>query len=148
MTADTAKLGPMLRTWRGRLSPAAAGLPAGRGRRGAGLRRGDLARLAGSSVDSVGRLGRGRAPTPRGQGTAARARALQLPDAEGDHLCGLAGLAPPAGREISDHIPPGMRRMLSRLGDAAAAVFAADWQLIWWNRGWAALLGDPSPVPS
>jgi hypothetical protein len=38
--------------------------------------------------------------------------------------------------------------MLNRLGDAAAAVFAADWQLIWWNRGWAALLGDPSPVPS
>jgi PAS domain-containing protein len=39
------------------------------------------------------------------------------------------------------------QRMLSRLGDAAVAVFAADWQVIWWNRGWAALLGDPSSTP-
>lgn len=147
MTADIAKLGPMLRTWRGRVSPAAAGLPAGRGRRVAGLRREDLAELAGISVDYVVRLEQGRYTTPSAQVIAALARALQLTDAERDHLYRLAGLAPPAGREISDHIPPGMRRMLNRLGDAAAAVFAADWQLIWWNRGWAALLGDPSPVP-
>ncbi|WP_327108617.1 MmyB family transcriptional regulator [Nonomuraea glycinis] len=40
-----------------------------------------------------------------------------------------------------------MHRLLSRLGDVAVAVFGADWQLIWWNRGWAALLGDPSPTP-
>jgi hypothetical protein len=37
--------------------------------------------------------------------------------------------------------------VLTRLGDVAVAVFAADWQLIWWNRRWAALLGDPSPSP-
>jgi hypothetical protein len=37
--------------------------------------------------------------------------------------------------------------MLGRLGDSAAAVFAADWQLIWCNRNWIALLGDPSAVP-
>jgi hypothetical protein len=37
--------------------------------------------------------------------------------------------------------------VLSRLGDVAVAVFAADWQLIWWNRTWAALLGDPSTTP-
>lgn len=37
--------------------------------------------------------------------------------------------------------------MLHRLGDAAVAVFAADWQLIWWNRAWTALLGDPSSAP-
>ncbi|HEY1701825.1 MAG TPA: hypothetical protein VGG75_19135 [Trebonia sp.] len=32
------------------------------------------------------------------------------------------------------------------LGQAPAAVFAADWRLVWWNRGWAAVLGDPSAV--
>jgi hypothetical protein len=48
---------------------------------------------------------------------------------------------------ISGHIPPGVHRVLTRLGDVAVAVFAADWQLIWWNRGWAALLGDPSSSP-
>ena len=37
--------------------------------------------------------------------------------------------------------------MLNRLSDVAVAVFAADWQLIWWNRGWEALLGDPSSSP-
>lgn len=148
MTADIAKLGPMLRTWRGRISPAAAGLPAGRGRRVSGLRREDLAELAGISVDYVVRLEQGRYVTPSAQVVAALARALQLTGAERDHLYRLAGLAPPASGEISDHIPPGMRRMLNRLGDAAAAVFAADWQLIWWNRGWAALLGDPSSTPS
>jgi transcriptional regulator with XRE-family HTH domain len=148
MTADIAKLGPMLRTWRGRLSPAAAGLPAGRGRRVSGLRREDLAELAGISVDYVVRLEQGRYVTPSAQVTGALARALQLTDAERDHLYRLAGLAPPARGEISDHIPPGLRRMLNRLGDAAAAVFAADWQLIWWNRGWAGLLGDPSATPS
>ena len=138
----------MLRTWRGRVSPAAAGLPARPGRRVTGLRREDLAELAGISVDYVVRLEQGRYATPSAQVVAALARALQLTDAERDHLCRLAGLAPPAGGEISDHIPPGLRRMLNRLGDAAVAVFAADWQLIWWNRGWAALLGDPSSTPS
>ena len=148
MTADIAKLGPMLRTWRARVSPAAAGLPVGRGHRVTGLRREDLAELAGISVDYVVRLEQGRYVTPSAQVAAALARALQLTDAERDHLYRLAGLAPPASGEISDHIPPGMRRMLNRLGDAAAAVFAADWQLIWWNTGWAALLGDPTSTPS
>lgn len=148
MTADIAKLGPTLRTWRGRLSPAAAGLPAGRSRRVSGLRREDLAELAGISVDYVVRLEQGRYTTPSAQVVAALARALQLTDAERDHLHRLAGLAVPAGAEISDHIPPGLRRILNRLGDAAAAVFAADWQLIWWNPSWAGLLGDPSVVPA
>lgn len=138
----------MLRTWRGRLPPGAAGLPAGPRRRVTGLRREDLAELAGISVDYVVRLEQGRYVTPSAQVAAALSRALQLTDAERDHLYRLAGLAPPAGGEISDHIPPGLRRVLNRLGDAAAAVFAADWQLIWWNHAWAALLGDPSTVPS
>ncbi|MGW4563217.1 MmyB family transcriptional regulator [Streptomyces sp. NPDC004561] len=40
-----------------------------------------------------------------------------------------------------------MQRVLARLGDVAVAVFAADWQLVWWNRAWAALLGAPSASP-
>ncbi|MFJ9626122.1 helix-turn-helix transcriptional regulator [Streptomyces sp. NPDC101175] len=147
MTADIAKLGPMLRTWRGRVSPDAAGLPSGRRRRVTGLRREDLAELAGISVDYVVRLEQGRHGTPSAQVTAALARALRLTDAERDHLYRLAGLAPPAEGEISDHIPPGLHRVLNRLGDSATAVFAADWQLIWWNRCWSALLGDPCARP-
>jgi transcriptional regulator with XRE-family HTH domain len=142
------ELGVTLRAWRDRLSPAAAGLPAGRSRRAAGLRREELADLAGISVDYVVRLEQGRFTSPSAQVVAALARALQLNVAERDHLYRLAGLVPPTGGQISEHIPPGLRRALNRLGDAAVAVFAADWQLIWWNRGWAALLGDPSVVPA
>jgi transcriptional regulator with XRE-family HTH domain len=129
------------------MSPAAAGLPAGRGRRAHGLRREELADLAGVSVDYVVRLEQGRATTPSAQVAAALARALQLTAEERDHLFRLAHLVPPADDQISDHIPPGVHRMLARLGDAAVAVFAADWQLIWWNPCWAALLGDPSGSP-
>ena len=85
--------------------------------------------------------------TPSAQVVAALARALQLTNTERDHLYRLARLVPPTDGEISDHIPPGIHRVLNRLGDTAVAVFAADWQLIWWSRGWAALLGDPSSTP-
>ena len=147
MTTQATGLGPTIRAWRDRLSPAATGLPAGRVRRAAGLRREELAELAGVSVDYVVRLEQGRATTPSAQVVSALARALQLTVAERDHLFRLARLIPPADDQISDHIPPGVHRVVARLGDAAAAVFAADWQLIWWNRTWAALLGDPSAAP-
>ena len=118
----------------------------GLSRRAVGLRREELAELAGVSVDYVVRLEQGRATTPSGQVVAALARALRLTRAERDHLYNLAGLHPPNDRVISDHIPPGVQRLLTRLEDSSAAVFAADWQLLWWNRGWAALVGNPSNV--
>src|ERR1700761_7079721 len=130
------------------MPPGAAGLPAGRTRRTTGLRREELAELAGVSVDYVVRLEQGRATTPSAQVAAALARALQLTAAERDHLFRLAHLVPPSDDRISDHIAPGVQRMLARLGDAAVAVFAADWQLIWWNRSWAGLFGDPSAWPA
>lgn len=142
-----AGLGAMIRTWRERLPPLAAGLPVGRARRAVGLRREELADLAGVSVDYVVRLEQGRATTPSAPVVASLARALQLSTAERDHLYRLAQLAPPADGAISGHITPGVHRVLTRLGDVAVAVFAADWQLIWWNRSWAALIGDPSSVP-
>jgi transcriptional regulator with XRE-family HTH domain len=148
MSTPEASLGATLRGWRDRMSPASAGLPSGRARRAKGLRREELADLASVSVDYVVRLEQGRSTTPSAQVVAALARALQLTDSERDHLYRLASLVPPSGGEVSDHIPPGLLRLLNRLGDSVAtAVFAADWQMIWWNRGWAALLGDPSSKP-
>ncbi|KQX75535.1 helix-turn-helix domain-containing protein [Aeromicrobium sp. Root472D3] len=147
MTLDQTTFGATLRAWRDRLSPATAGLPMRHGRRTQGLRREELAELAGVSVDYVVRLEQGRASTPSAQVVAALARALQLTVDERDHLHLLAGLAPPGGGEISEHIPPGIQRILHRNDDSATAVFAADWQMIQWNRGWAALVGDPSATP-
>ncbi len=146
VTAPNATLAATLRAWRDRLSPAAVGLPAGHGRRAAGLRREELAELAGLSVDYLVRLEQGRATAPSAQVVASLARALQLTAQERDHLHRLANLVPPTPTTVPDHIPPGVHRLVSRLGEAAVGVFAADWQMLWWNASWAALLGDPSVV--
>jgi transcriptional regulator with XRE-family HTH domain len=146
MSTDDTGLGAAIRAWRDRLTPAAVGLPPGRTRRATGLRREELAELAGISVDYVVRLEQGRATTPSAQVVSALARALQLSRAERDYLYRLAGLQPPGDGTITDHIPPGVQRILTRLGETPVAVFAADWRLIWWNRSWAAVLGDPSPI--
>jgi transcriptional regulator with XRE-family HTH domain len=146
MPAAETSLAATLRVWRDRLTPAQVGLPTGWSRRAVGLRREELADLAGVSVDYVVRLEQGRATAPSSQVVAALARALQLTRAERDHLYSLAGLQPPGDRLISDHISPGVQRVLTRLGDVSIGVFAADWRLVWWNHSWAALLGDPSSV--
>jgi transcriptional regulator with XRE-family HTH domain len=146
VSADETGLGPTIRAWRDRLAPADAGLPTGRSRRAAGLRREELSELAGISVDYLVRLEQGRAASPSAQVAGSLARALRLTRDERDHLFRLAGLEPPRDGMISDHIPPGMQRVITRLGETPAAVFAADWRLLWWNRSWAALLGDPSAV--
>ncbi|RFA16645.1 transcriptional regulator [Subtercola boreus] len=138
-------LGALLRSWRDRLSPVDVGLAAGDSRRAAGLRREELAALAGLSVDYVVRLEQGRARRPSGQVAAALARALQLSEAERDHLFIVAGLLPPSPREVPAHIPPGVQRLVARLGEVPLAVFTASWDLISWSPLWAALLGEPVP---
>lgn len=146
-TKDEAGLGTTIRAWRERLPPSALPSPAGRPRRVTGLRREELADRAGVSVDYVVRLEQGRSKAPSAQVVASLAGALELSRTERDHLHRMAGLAPPNDAPIPDGIPAGVRRVLDRLGEVAVAVFAADWQMIWWNRGWAALLGDPAGSP-
>lgn len=146
-TPQAAGLAATIRTWRDRLPPSALALPSGRSRRAAGLRREELADLAGISVDYLIRLEQGRATSPSAPVVAALARALQLTVDERDHLYRLAQLVPPCVCMISDHVPPGMHRLLSRLSESAVMVFAADWELVWWNRAWVALLGDPRAIP-
>ncbi|MET8161876.1 helix-turn-helix domain-containing protein [Sphaerisporangium sp. NPDC005289] len=84
--ADRADLGAALRHWRDRLPPGEVGLPSGGVRRAPGLRREELAQLAGLSVDYVVRLERGRATSPSAQVLTALSRALRLSVSERDHL--------------------------------------------------------------
>ena len=79
---DGSELAEMLRNWRSRLTPAQAGLPAHTARRTQGMRREELAVLAGISIDYIVRLEQGRASTPSAQVCVALARALQLFDTE------------------------------------------------------------------
>ena len=138
--------GEVLRAWRERLGPQEVGLPAGTGRRAPGLRREELALLAGVSVEYLVRLEQGRARNPSPQLLGALARALRLTDEERDHLYRAGGVAPPPAGFVSRHIPPGIQRMLDRLGDLPIGVHSAAWDLLWWNPLWAALTGDPGEL--
>ncbi|MBW4041353.1 MAG: helix-turn-helix transcriptional regulator [Acidobacteria bacterium] len=134
----------VLRAWRDRMRPAAAGLPAGPGRRAPGLRREELAALAGISVEYIVRLEQGRAQHPSPQLLGALARALRLSDEERDHLYRSGGAAVPSRGRVPRHIPAGVQRMMDRLEDTPMAVMSASWDLLQWNPLWAALTGDPS----
>ncbi|TPQ21552.1 helix-turn-helix transcriptional regulator [Streptomyces sporangiiformans] len=148
MASSRSGFGALLHAWRDRLSPADAGFTVTAGRRAPGLRREELAQLAGLSVDYVLRLEQGRAKNPSAQVVGALARALQLSRAERDQLYRSAGLLPPQDGTISFHVPPGIQRLAARLGDVPIGVFAADWTLVWWNTTWSALHGDPTTVPA
>jgi transcriptional regulator with XRE-family HTH domain len=136
------ELGHSIRAWRDRLDPTEAGLSAGARRRAPGLRREELAGLAGVSVDYLSRLEQGRATNPSTQVLASLARALRLSEEERSHLYLVAGAAPPGTCNIDRHITPGVQRMLDRLEEMAVVVYDATWELVAWNRLGAALLGD------
>jgi len=139
-------LGASLRRWRDRLPPDAVGLPARRQRRSPGIRREELAMLAGLSVDYVTRLEQGRATSPSAQVLAALARALQLTVDERDYLFRLGGQVVPGSVRMSSHVTPGIQRLLRRLDEFPVSVHDAAWTLIAWNPLWATLMGDPSDL--
>jgi transcriptional regulator with XRE-family HTH domain len=138
------ELGQALRRWRDRVSPETAGLPTGGHRRAAGLRREELALLAGISVDYVTRLEQGRASNPSGQVVEALARALRLSADERAYLFRLAGLVPPGPETVPAYITPSVQRLLDRLVDTPVGVSDAAWTLLLANPMYAALMGDPS----
>ncbi|MEU6415385.1 helix-turn-helix transcriptional regulator [Microbispora sp. NPDC046933] len=138
------EFGKAVRRWRDRVSPETAGLPPAGHRRAAGLRREELALLAGISVDYVTRLEQGRASNPSAQVVEALARALRLSGTERAHLFRLAGLAPPGRETVPTRITPSVRRLLDRLAGTPVAVFDACWTLLLANPPYAALMGDPS----
>lgn len=142
MTGTTG-LGRALHAWRDRTKPAEVGLPDDGRRRAPGLRREELALLAGLSVDYIVRLEQGRSTNPSPQVLSALARALRLATAEREHLFVLAGHAVPGAGQVSDHVPAGVQRLLDRLTGTPLSVYDAAWNLITWNPLWAALFGDP-----
>jgi len=141
------ELGAALRAWRDRVRPEEVGLRGGGRRRSPGLRREELAGLAGVSVDYLVRLEQGRASNPSPQVLASLARALRLTDSERDLLYVCAGVAPPAAGTVSRHVSPGLQRILDRLADTPVSVYTASWELVSANPLWQALFGEPEPPP-
>jgi transcriptional regulator with XRE-family HTH domain len=120
------ELGAFLRTRREAVTPAEVGLPAGRRRRTPGLRRAELATLAGVSVDYLVRLEQGRDRRPSPQVLAALADALRLSD--GDRvLLRLAakttgGEPCPAAQPPAEAVRPTVRALPARLDPTPAYV--------------------------
>jgi transcriptional regulator with XRE-family HTH domain len=144
---DRDELAATLRKARGRISPGDVGLPAGGRRRVEGLRREEVAMLAGISVDYLVRLEQARGAHPSASVLGSLARALRLSDDERHHLFRLAGTEPPLPGRIDSVVRAGTWRVLERLEDLPAIVLDAKADVLAWNRLAAALLGDFSAWP-
>lgn len=131
--ADTyrSELGDFLRSRRERLNPKTVGLPEGRRRRTSGLRREEVAELAGISVDWYIRLEQGRAVSPSATTIDALARALRLNKAEHAHL---RALTQSGGRKVfsPEIVPAPIRRLIDSLSQPAY-VTGRRWDVLAWN---------------
>lgn len=144
------ELGDFLRARRGRLHPRDVGLEPGGRRKVAGLRREELALLAGLSTDYYQRMEQGREVRPSDDVLDAIAGALGLDDEERRHLFTLAHAArrpmPARVRHDPERVPAGTRRLL-RVLDTPAVVLGRHLDLLAWNAMAQALLGDPDAYP-
>ena len=135
------ELAEFLRTRRARVTPADVGLPGGGQRRTPGLRRQEVAQLAGMSIDYYIRLEQGRGPHPSRQVLNALGRALMLGQDERAHLFRLAGQALDLPR-IRDDVPRSMLNLLSFLEEVPAYVIDAKYDILAWNPMANGLMGD------
>lgn len=133
------EFGNFLRSRREKLRPEAVGLRSGRRRRAAGLRREEVAELAGIGVDWYIRLEQGRAVTPSETTIDSLARALRLSKAEHSHLKALVHTAGRRSFSI-EVVPPTIRRIVEGLSQPAY-VTGRRWDVLAWNRRAAELLG-------
>lgn len=144
-----ADLAEFLRERRRAIDPHSVGLPGGPGRRTPGLRREEVAQLAGVSVSWYTWLEQGRPIKPSVDVLEALARTLRLDPVEREHLMALAGLpwrAPVApGR---DTCPPALHTLILALEPSPAYVLGPRWDYLAWNRPHAALFPEIERLPA
>lgn len=140
---DRAGLADFLRRRREQLRPDEVGLPPSARRRTPGLRREEVAQLAGMSTDYYARLEQSRGANPSAPIVAGLARALRCDLDQRDHLYRLAGLAPPL-RRAGGHLEPGLLGLVDRLTDIPVCVCTDIEQVLWQNPLADALLGRPA----
>ncbi|MEV7690328.1 helix-turn-helix transcriptional regulator [Streptomyces bungoensis] len=132
MTPRDNELGVFLRASRSRVEPADAGLGRGvSGRRVRGLRREEVAVLAGVSADYYARLEQGRERNPSAQVIGALGHALHLAPEAREHLFRLAGLNPRLGPDSPrDLVHPSLLRLLESFPRAAAYVLGPAFDVL------------------
>ncbi|GAA4711238.1 helix-turn-helix transcriptional regulator [Nocardioides conyzicola] len=141
---DRGELAGFLRGRREALPPEDVGLPRGQRRRTSGLRREEVAVLCHMSPDYYSRLEQERGPQPSEQMIASIAQGLHLSLDERDHLYRLAGHHPPSRGVDSEHVSPGMLRILDRLSDTPAEIVTELGETLRQTPLGVALVGDMS----
>jgi transcriptional regulator with XRE-family HTH domain len=148
-STDTNELGAFLKARRARIEPGDVGLPGGGARRVRGLRREEVAVLAGVSSDYYGRLEQGRETNPSPQVITAISRALRLDNDARGHLFRISGLnpalAPESGRML---VHPSLLQMLDAFPYSPAYVLSACFDVLATNVLAAALLEPFTGTPN
>ncbi|MGI8329691.1 helix-turn-helix domain-containing protein [Actinomadura scrupuli] len=151
------ELGDYLRSCRARARPDQLGLPqGGRSRRVPGLRREELAHIAGVSVDYVARLEQGRVRSASAAVLGALARALNLQPDEYEYLMGCAhaaesggpGAAGRPGRSPGGQVRPETQQLLDSMHLVPALVLGRRMEIVAWNALCAALIIDFGALPA
>jgi transcriptional regulator with XRE-family HTH domain len=133
------ELGEFLRSRRARVDPTEVGFPASGRRRAPGLRREELASIAGLTVSWLAKIEQGRAQSVSPEVLAALARALRLDGSEHDHLFSLAGLRSEPGETANPHVTPALRILLDELDPNPAYLLDGLWNILAWNAAEVAL---------
>jgi transcriptional regulator with XRE-family HTH domain len=136
------QLAAFLRVRRNRLRPNDVGLPSAGIRRTPGLRRQEVAQLAGLSVDYYIRLEQSRGANPSRQVLAALARALLLTADEREYLYRIAGQQPPTASGPNRTVPQSIRIMMANLVDTPAYVVDATYHVLAWNSAAVPFVGN------
>jgi transcriptional regulator with XRE-family HTH domain len=136
------ELADFLRRRRASLQPDAVGLPAGGRRRTPGLRREEVAQLAGVGATWYTWLEQGRDVRASLDVLEAIARALRLTPAERGHLILLGrGEQAPACKAPTERVSATLRRVIENLGANPAYILGRRWDYLVWNRAACLLLG-------
>jgi transcriptional regulator with XRE-family HTH domain len=142
------ELADFLRRRRASLTPEDVGLPNGGRRRTPGLRREEVAMLAGVGTTWYTWLEQGRDVRASLDVLEALSAALQLTPAERSHLILLGrGEEAPACKPPAERVSPTLRRLVENLGPTAAYVLGRRWDYLAWNRAACALFGDFGSIP-
>ncbi len=143
-----AELADFLRRRRAALQPEEVGLPPGGRRRTPGLRREEVAQLAGVGTTWYTWLEQGRDVRASLDVLEAIARALRMDSAERTHLILLGrGEQPPPCKGPAERVSPTLRRLVENLGPNPAYILGRRWDYLAWNDAAVALLGDLGAIP-
>ena len=148
LARDRSELATFLRDRREALKPRDVGLPDSARRRTPGLRREEVAALAGVGLTWYTWFEQGRSVTVSAAFLGNVARALQLDAAEYAHLFSLAGHGVPPRESGATRVPPAIAQLMGELTDRPAFVKDSRWDILAWNRACTHVFGDFGQLPS